>query len=119
MLIGRERGARGGSDEQRDRMNLWDSSAKTSERLTELLLRLDRKDHLVAQALAGVKNTATHPQATFLGTSNPERLDDSVRDARGNEAGESPSTTAKQYVPWLPAGSICLKTSKESFRGAP
>ena len=27
------------TDEQRDRMNIWDSSAKTSERLTELLLR--------------------------------------------------------------------------------
>ena len=86
------------TDEQRDRMNLWDSGAKTSERLTELLLRLDRKDHLVAQALAGVKNTATHPQATFLGTSNPERLDDSVRDALGKEAGEPPSTTSEQPI---------------------
>ena len=41
------------SDDNRSKIHLWDSGKLNSQRTIEMLLRLDRADALVAQALAG------------------------------------------------------------------
>ena len=41
------------SDDNRSKIHLWDSGKHDSKKTIELLLRLDRSEALVAQALAG------------------------------------------------------------------
>ena len=62
------------TDENRDRINQWDSGPKSSERIMELMLRLDRTDLLVSQPLSSIKPSST---STYMGEEVPRRPTDS------------------------------------------